>query len=216
MWAVVWSDFSLIKHDGWMRRTLPFLILLCSIFATINCGTEEVSRTVDASPTFCERKFQVASLGLSASIQDHAAVNTVRSACNELGGVGDRDVLAEQIISTRLNRADHVLWQMLDNCGGSHSVNPRWSLQESVANCWIERALANTEAADQFWAEVEYYDQLCKDSPRSIGCLEIKRFCRNLEDISFHADRDRFDPYKPRKIYVDPLCTQLKRKGVKW
>ena len=154
---------------------------------------------------------------MSAPIQDYAAVDIVESACNELGGVGKRDAVVAQIVSTNLRTANRDrLWYILDYCTSSHSIDPTWTLKEAAANCLIERALANTEAAEEFWAEVEYYQQLCKDDPRSVGCLEIKRFCRNLEMRSYHAVRDRLDPLKPRKIYVDPLCMQLKRKGVKW
>ena len=94
------------------------MIPLCSIFATINCGTEEMARADDAPPTFCERKFQVADFGWGVPIRDDAIVDIVQSACNELGGVGDRDALAEQIIATELNSADYVLWEKLGNYKG--------------------------------------------------------------------------------------------------
>ena len=191
-----------------MNKLLLFTSVLCGIFA-LNCGTEEASQTVAEPPTFCERKFQdeLDAFGISFA-SSVKAVDIVSSACYDLGGIGDRDAVVDQIVTTSLKTESTAsLWLILDNCPASYSVDPTWTLKEAVANCLIERALESTEAVKQHWEQVQYLEQLCNEDPRSVGCLEIKRYCRNLNQSST-------DPFKPKTIDIDPLCTQLERKGV--
>ena len=173
-----------------MKQLIMFAGMLCGIFA-LNCVSEEVSQTVAAPPKFCDRYFRT---GPSYTILDANRVRIVNLACSELGSAGDRDAVVAHIVDTNLKRVNEDgLWSILDNCPATRSVNPTWTLREAAANCLVEVALENTERVEQLLAEVQYREQLCKDDPKSVGCLEIKRHCSN---------------------HFDPICVQLERKGV--